>query len=557
MMRPSDFLKRPFYQVKDHVEYLKKLHAEYLLNTLEKCKEWNEAVTEVLFENHYLAPAFADLLDTLFRSEGIYAIDPVFLESRDFLTRRQAELSEERVNVATNAIVDVFRIFKDVLPKFEPLKASNTSTETASKPSMTVPLHTLVKDYKEVVQTIRYLASHSKFGDQLTFPNLLDKMGRTSFHLSGIDPEKPSTKKLLSPMEYDGDPTDFLHGTPFQDFFCVQVPFAIPRDRWPTHAVLLAPSEWGKSELTGLFFREALEDPEPRAVILCDPHGDLYAKALPRVPPERLVAIDLTTNPPDLNILDRGVLSDRAALETFRFIMSSLAGGLSPKQETCIKPLFALLKNIEGATLVTLHEIITEQVKKASQSKFAEPIRRLDTIHRVFFENLWYTGNFGETKDALTWKVTSALDDPTFYKMFSAPRNTIDVSRWIEDRKVVIIKSADQLDKEGTRLFFLFLVGQYYAAAKRRDAIPEHQRHLAMMFFDEASLVCRHPSSPTSLLKSENTDALSLQLPSSGSILRRMYALPFSVPPASAPLDSWAMMRRLFSHGTWVQPSRR
>jgi hypothetical protein len=62
--------------------------------------------------------------------------------------------------------------------------------------------------------------------------------------------------------------------------------------------VVIAPSEWGKSELTGTFLREAIEDTDQRAVILCDPHGDLYKKALTRVPPERLVAIDLTRNPP-------------------------------------------------------------------------------------------------------------------------------------------------------------------------------------------------------------------------------------------------------------------
>jgi len=44
----------------------------------------------------------------------------------------------------------------------------------------------------------------------------------------------------------------------------------------------------GKSEIIGLYLREALEDPEPRAIFLLDPHGDLMKKALPRVPSERL-----------------------------------------------------------------------------------------------------------------------------------------------------------------------------------------------------------------------------------------------------------------------------
>jgi hypothetical protein len=52
-------------------------------------------------------------------------------------------------------------------------------------------------------------------------------------------------------------PYAYLKGTPFELLFNTEVAFEIPRDRWPTHCVILAPSEWGKSQLTGLFLREA------------------------------------------------------------------------------------------------------------------------------------------------------------------------------------------------------------------------------------------------------------------------------------------------------------
>jgi hypothetical protein len=190
-------------------------------------------------------------------------------------------------------------------------------------------------------------------------------------------------RSTIVPEAYERDePPDklcwlYFHDTPFIKLFNIRVPFVIPRDRWPTHALVLGPSEWGKSQLTGLFLREALEDPDPRAIILCDPHGDLYNEALTRIPSERLVAIDLTRNPPDLNILDHSFMPEREAIHTFRFLISSLAGGLTPKQEGCIRPLFALLKEIKDANLITLHEIISEPVTKSNKSKFASYFEKL------------------------------------------------------------------------------------------------------------------------------------------------------------------------------------
>jgi hypothetical protein len=350
-----------------------------------------------------------------------------------------------------------------------------------------------------IVQSIQghFLYDYPRLAEEGLLADIRMQLKRNDAEAYGLSVYARSKTDVTLPPELDWEPYAFVerffHDTPFYDFFRTQVPFRIKRDRWPTHAVIIAPSEWGKSELTGLFLREALEDPEPRAVILCDPHGDLYKKALPRVPADRLIAIDLTRNPPDLNILDHGVLPERDALHTFRFLISSLAGGLSPKQEACIRPLFSLLKLIPDATLLTLHEIIAEQVTKASKSQYAPYIEQLNPIHKAFFDNLWFSGKSSDTREALLWKVGAVIDDPTFTRMFSAKRNSMNIPRWIEERKVVLIKSSDQLDKEGTRLFFLYIIGQYYAAAKRRDALHPSKRHLAQMFFDEASVVLQSP----------------------------------------------------------------
>jgi len=92
-----------------------------------------------------------------------------------------------------------------------------------------------------------------------------------------------------------------------------------------------------------------------------------------RLDPNRLVCIDATTAPP-LNVFDFTTLDDDDAFNSFKFFLSSLAGGLSPKQETCLLPLFALLKATARPTLLTLHEIITERPKRVEQSRFTKRI---------------------------------------------------------------------------------------------------------------------------------------------------------------------------------------
>ena len=472
---PADFLSdSAAYDINAHIKFLKRLWKEHKYNTSETALELNAILRGAIaaqFPKHAkhfdITLQFA-IIQLLSYNNVTYSSEPTWHHDRYFLTDLQSGLLADTEDVQ----IGVVALFSELFKRLPVPAPSNIS----------VPIRGLLP-MKDTVLMVMQCANEF-------MPGTNKQIEKNTKEISGIRDDKTS-RKIILPDEYDGDPLHYLKGTGLEDFFDREHPFAIPRHRWPTHAVVLAPSEWGKSELTGLFLREALEDPIPRAAIVCDPHGDLYRKALPRVPPERLIAIDLTTDPPDLNILDKRVMSDRAALETFRFMMSSLAGGLSPKQETCIKPLFALLSQIPNANLATLHEIITEQTKRPA--KFAAYIAQLGEIHRTFFEMLWYSGNFSETREALVWKISSALDDPTFYKMFSAKTNSLDVSRWLDEKKIVLIKSGNQLDKEGTRLFFLYLVGQYYAAARRRNAIPEDQRELAMMFVDEASIVMQSP----------------------------------------------------------------
>jgi Helicase HerA, central domain len=405
------------------------------------------------------------------------------LELRQVLRTKQQilENADHVLNALAAVIVDSLSAITQNLPQLEQTKSP-----------LTVPLSVLVKDLPQVMG--RIIANYvNDTAERLNIGRTVSGAFISNIQLaSGIQPGTESNKPLVMPHEVKMSALDivptFLNSTPFFLLLAASTSFQIPKSSYCRHGICVARPGWGKSQLLGLLLREAVEDPEERAVILVDPHGPLYAEAKDRMPPERTVLIDCDVHPPDLNILDFGVLSEDEALNTFEFLLSSLAGGLSEKQQACVEPLFALLKNIPGANLATLHDIVTERPKKGQPLKYATAMANLEQEQRDFFELLFYTGNFQETRDALQWKFSRALSRPAFKKMFGAQKNSIDIDRFIRARKIVLVKGGEKaLGREGMRILLLYLLSQYYAAGKRREGTNE--KHLAMILIDEAHLV--------------------------------------------------------------------
>src|SRR5262249_13003782 len=111
--------------------------------------------------------------------------------------------------------------------------------------------------------------------DFLAFPNLASTLLTNIYRLSGVDPQKPSSKQLLSPLTYDGDPTDFLYDTPFWELFTTYVPFSIKRERFNEHGCLFARSGHGKTRALRSFIAQFLQEPDPPALFIMDSLGSL------------------------------------------------------------------------------------------------------------------------------------------------------------------------------------------------------------------------------------------------------------------------------------------
>jgi len=364
----------------------------------------------------------------------------------------------------------------------------------------TVPLYEVLTNCGEAILDLVGPLFHKAMVAEGYFPDLRKQLLANENDASGISQVDRilGRKDVIGSDEYDGEPEElirlYLRHTPFYPILHTQIPFIIPRKTFASHGIILAPPNHGNTQLLGAFIARFLKEEDPIGAFVLDPHGDLFNVLRDRVAPDRCVVLDPDEYPPPLNFLDFGSSNEAQTLQTFTYLMSSLSGGLTDKQGAIVPYLLKLLRRIEGASLETLRQIVDERVKNPAQSEFAEAIASLPLVDQGFFRNQFYAGKMDETKQAIGWKIYSAMASDAFREMFSAKTNSVDFDQLIADRKVVLVKGARRsLGDEGMRVFLQFMVAQYFAAGLRRDRLPPERRHLCILFADEAHTVMDSP----------------------------------------------------------------
>ena len=341
-------------------------------------------------------------------------------------------------------------------------------------PTMSVPFYDILTKPGEAILDFVGPLFHKETKEAGLFEalrrQLLDNENAAS-GISNVD-RVLGRKDVVGVDEYKAEPPElirlYLRHTPFYELFHTQIEFRIPRKTWSSHGIALAPSGHGKTQLVQSIMVDLLKDPH-QGFFFVDPHGDAANILAERVEPSRLVVLDPETNPPPLNFLDFGNSTEAQTLQTFSYLMSSLSGGMSDKQGAIVPYLLKLLRRIPKASVETLRLIVDEKVKRPEQSQFAAYIADLPSVDQGFFQNQFYHSSMEPTKQAIGWKIYSAMSSDVFKEMFAASHSTVDFNQLIAERKVVVIKGGfDVLGEDGMRVFLQFMVGQYYAAGMRR-----------------------------------------------------------------------------------------
>jgi len=321
-------------------------------------------------------------------------------------------------------------------------------------------------------------------------------------------------RKLLYPTEAKAKTAReivaiYLAGTPFAAFLSADIPFEIPAQLRFEHAHVLGGSGHGKTQFLQHLIMGDLAGDDPPALVVVDSQGDMLRKIerlslfAPGQPlAERILIVDPEDDvAPALNMFDtksgrlasysRNIREQIEAeiIELYNYIFGSLAAEMASKQGTAFAFIVRLMLSTPGATIHTLRELMEEEVKSVHESKFRDAVMGLDPTARAFFENQFFNRSaFGQTRQQIARRLYGVLQVPAFDRMFSAPRNKLDMFEAMQGGKIVLVNTSKALLKsDASSLFGRYVIAQTLAAAFERVAIPERQRRPALLLIDEAA----------------------------------------------------------------------
>ena len=424
------------------------------------------------------------------------------VDLRRFLRAQQHFLANED-RVAELLVTALGNVFGGIISEMPTLP-------TAGDTPFTVPLIALLPDPGGTVDRTIGTLFKPDLLDAGLFATLNDRLYDNVCRASGIAPteEKPR-KPFVMPHQSDLPPMEmvqaYLSGTPFLDLFLTPVPFVIPIEARFEHTHIVAGIGHGKTQLMQTMMLADFDDPDRPAVVAIDSQGDMIRtlSRLERFNPshdDRLIILDPadTEWPLKLNLFDvnrarldqlpRGQREQILAgiIELYDYIFGALLGSeLTAKQSVVFRFLAQLMMIIPNANIHTLRLLLEDP------TPFLPYLAQLPTTARSFLESNLFNPKereYVQTRKQVLRRLYDILSNPTFERMFSHPRNALDMKRVLDDGKIVLVNTAkDVLKTEASATFGRFVIALILQAALERAADPIASRRPAFVYVDEAA----------------------------------------------------------------------
>ena len=174
-----------------------------------------------------------------------------------------------------------------------------------------------------------------------------------------------------------------------------------------------------------------------------------------------------------------------SVIELYDFVFGGLLGAeLTSKQATLFRYVTRLMLHIPDATIHTLRRLMEPD----GYARFREHIDKLQGTARAFFETEFQGREFAQTRQQVLRRLWGVLENQTFERMFSHPRNKLDLFAEMNAGKVILINtSKDLLKQSGTEVLGRFFIAMIAQAAQERATIPTHKRKPTFVYIDEAA----------------------------------------------------------------------
>jgi hypothetical protein len=304
-----------------------------------------------------------------------------------------------------------------------------------------------------------------------------------------------------SPLPPDELVATYLCGTAFERLFALDLPFALPEPLRFEHMHIVAGSGHGKTQTLQHLILADLQAADPPSLVIIDSQGDMIQKIsrlalFDEALQEKLIIIDPRDidHPPALNMFDvnlerirRYGIADReqilnGVIELYEYFFGSLLGAeLTQKQSLVFRYLARLMIYIPAATIRTMIELMDDT------TPYRHIIASLPESARMFFDREFADRQYGETRAQIKRRLYGIVENQTFERMFSAPRNQVDVPAALNEGKIILVNTAKDFLKGGSSILGRYFIALTLQAALERAAIPEHLRRPAFLYIDEAA----------------------------------------------------------------------
>lgn len=464
--------------------------------------------------------AIMDVCDAIYAREFFHVLDlppPQGYVSNIELARYRDRLSDiitklsapNAIELATDTLVWAFGDFLRSLPKsvYQDEKAFLATAEAGGHKGLAVDLLSFIESPGDAIMQFAVPFYREEAKNIHLFDEVRQALRQRQHDMSGIPLSYRTVddERLINPNEYNGTPQEivkgYLRGTPFETLFDTKIPFAVPDQIRFEHQWIVAGSGHGKTQT----LQYLIADDIPKviageaSIVVIDSQGDLIRNVAGlqvfAAHPDRLCLIDPTDveYPVALNLFDVGLdrinrysLLDRerlinGILELYDFVMGSLLSAeLTQKQGVIFRYITRLMLHIPNANIQTLRELMEPQ----GYEKYREYIGRLQGTARAFFETEFNSREFADTKRQVVRRLWGILENPTFERMFSHPRNKLDLFSELNAGKVILINTAKELLKQnGSELFGRFFIAMIAQAAQERAVLS--RRLPTFVYVDE------------------------------------------------------------------------
>ena len=466
--------------------------------------------------SRHVASVVAGLLD----SEGFFELSRIdwqdshtYAQLWDFrshlvLQKRVLDDLDRSMSLVEQMIEVILEPIVEACPSV--LSAQQADRDAAA----TVPLRSWIKAFPEALERVLLVPFAEELEKAELFVRLRSRLESNIIVASGGDPADPKAKRVTTRLPTKATTTDpaklvddYLGGTALAWLFGYKVPFKIPERTRFEHHHIVAGSGHGKTQTLQYLIAQDLERVESgqASVVVIDSQGDLIrniARLRCFAPGEPLHDRICIVDPEDveypvaLNLfdvgaerLDRYSRLDRerltnSVLELYDFVLGSLLSAeMTQKQSVVFRYITRLMLHIPNATIHTFRELL----EPGGEEKYREHIDKLHGTARAFFETEFTHKSFEDTRRQVVRRLWGILENQTFERMFSHPKNKLDLFSELNAGKIFLINTAkDLLKEQGTEIFGRFFIAMIAQAAQERATIPEKDRMPTYVYIDEA-----------------------------------------------------------------------